>query len=425
MLYHVHEIGRATLEPVRIAATVGEMVFSNTYNPWSYTWAGKAIAAGCQVFESITRHYEKPKFGLNDTIIDGRRVKVEVEIVGRKSFCQLKHFKRAEERPDDPKLLIVAPLSGHFATLLRGTVETLLPDHDIYITDWRDAREVPIFEGHFDLDDYIDYIIDYLRMLGPNTHIMAVCQPAVPVLAAVSLMAENDEPCQPSSMILMGGPIDTRKSPTVPNNLATEHSYDWFENTLIARVPPTAPGFGRRVYPGFLQLTGFVSMNLDRHMDSHFQLFNHLIEGDGDSVEKHREFYEEYNAVMDLTAEFYLQTIKTVFQDHALPKGEMMHRDRLVKPSAIKKTAVLTVEGEKDDITGPGQTQATHELCSGLPDHLHKDYVQPGVGHYGVFNGRRWHNEIAPVVREFIREHDVPVMSARRTARSTTRKAAE
>ncbi len=408
MLYHTHELGRFALQPARLMAEAGQYVFSSPFNPWSQTWAGKAISAALTVFEETTRRFDKPEFGLQRTVIDGRDVPVTEEIVGRKAFCQLKHFVREGAPATDPRLLIVAPLSGHYATLLRGTVESLLPDHDIYITDWRNARDVPLSEGDFDLDDYIDYVREYLRLLGPNTHVMAVCQPAVPVFAAVALMSQDDDPCVPASMTLMGGPIDTRKSPTTPNKLAQERPYEWFEQKLITHVPPTAHGFMRPVYPGFLQLTGFLAMNWDRHVESHINYFSQLVEDDGDSAQKHREFYEEYMAVMDLPAEYYLQTIRAVFQEHLLPRGMMVHRDRLVRPEAIRKTALMTVEGEKDDISGPGQTQATHGLCINLPDSMRRDYVQPRVGHYGVFNGRRWHTEIAPRVKAFIREFDRP-----------------
>ena len=371
--------------------------------------AGKAIAAGCHVFEGATRSFAKPAFRLDTTKIGRKTVPVTEEVLGRKPFCQLKHFVRDGAPSDDPKLLIVAPMSGHYATLLRGTVESMLPDNDVYITDWRDARMVPLYEGAFDLDDYIDYIIDYLHLLGPNTHVLAVCQPAVPVFAAIALMSQDDDSCVPSTMTLMGGPIDTRKSPTVPNNLAKERPFEWFEKNMITHVPATAPGFWRKVYPGFLQLSSFMAMNMDKHVDSHVQQFDNLIRGDGDEAQKHREFYEEYLAVMDMTAEFYLQTIKVVFQEHHLPRGMMVHRDRLVRPEAIRKTALLTVEGELDDISGQGQTQATHDLCINLPEDMKMDYVQPGVGHFGVFNGRRWHEQIAPRVTKFIRQFDRPV----------------
>lgn len=405
MLYQSHEWGHAALRPFRLAAEAYSFLLSSPYNPWSYTIAGKAMSAAFEVFENTTRRFAKPAFELTETTIDGHRVPVREEILARKPFCQLKHFVRDAARPDDPRVLLVAPMSGHYATLLRGTVEALLPDHDIYITDWRDARMVPLHEGGFDLDDYIDYVIDYLRLLGPDTHVMAVCQPAVPVLAAIALMNEDKDPCAPASMVLMGGPIDTRRSPTVPNDLAQTHSLDWFKKNVTARVPATYPGAWRRVYPGFMQLAGFVAMNLDRHMESHVQLFNHLVDGDGDNVDKHRDFYDEYCAVMDLTAEFYLQTVKVVFQDHDLPRGEMTHRGRPVRPETVTKTALMTVEGEKDDISGLGQTQAAHDLCTGLNPSQRVHYVQPDVGHYGVFNGRRWQDEIAPKVAAFFRTH--------------------
>jgi poly(3-hydroxybutyrate) depolymerase len=322
----------------------------------------------------------------------------------RRTFCQLKHFRR-DVRRDDPKLLIVAPLSGHFATLLRGTVEAMLPTNDVYITDWRDARSVPLDEGPFDLDDYIDYVIEFLHFLGPDTHVLAVCQPSVPVLAAVSLMSEAGDPCVPKTMTLMGGPIDTRINPTMPNELATTRSIEWFEHSVIHRVPVLYPGYMRRVYPGFLQLTGFMQMNLDRHVGAHIKLYQHLISGDGDSAAAHRDFYDEYRAVMDLPAEYYLQTVKTVFQDHALPCGTFEHRGRLIDPAAIQKTALFTVEGERDDISGVGQTKAAHDLCVNLPKSKQNHYEQKSVGHYGVFNGRRWREHIAPRVAKFIRKH--------------------
>lgn len=405
MLYKAHEWGHAALRPFRLAAEAGSYLLSNPYNPWSYTIAGRAMAAAFEVFENTTRRFTKPAFDLPQTTIDGRAVRVREEILARKPFCQLKHFVRDTTRRDDPRVLVVAPMSGHYATLLRGTVEALLPGHDVYITDWRDARMVPLDDGGFDLDDYIDYVVDYLRILGPNTHIMAVCQPAVPVLAAVALMSEDNDPCAPASMVLMGGPIDTRRNPTVPNDLAQTHSLEWFEQNVTASVPMSYPGAARRVYPGFMQLSGFVAMNLDRHLESHLQLFDHLVEGDGDSVDKHREFYDEYCAVMDLSAEFYLQTVKVVFQDHDLPRGVMTHRGRPIRPGAITKTALMTVEGENDDISGLGQTQAAQDLCTGLGEAQRTHYVQADVGHYGVFNGRRWQAEIAPKVAAFFRTH--------------------
>ncbi|MDU6672382.1 MAG: polyhydroxyalkanoate depolymerase, partial [Bradyrhizobium sp.] len=343
--------------------------------------------------------------GLDETEVNGVRTPVEVRAIWEKPFCRLLHFDRKHIRPlrePQPRLLIVAPMSGHYATLLRGTVEAFLPTHEVYITDWADARMVPLAEGRFDLDDYIDYVIEMLRFLGTNMHVMAVCQPAVPVLAAVSVMEAERDPFAPISMTLMGGPIDTRRNPTAVNNLAQERGIDWFRNHVITKVPFPHPGVMRDVYPGFLQLNGFISMNLDRHVDAHKALFANLVKGDGDQVDKHRDFYDEYLAVMDLAAEYYLQTVETVFIRHALPKGEMTHRGVLVDPSKVTRVALMTVEGEKDDISGLGQTEATHGLCSSIPDHRRVHYVQPGVGHYGVFNGSRFKSEIVPRINDFM-----------------------
>ena len=412
MLYHLYEFNRAALTPFRFAAEVGQAAFRHPFNPWTYTDAGKRVAAALDVFEGATRRYGKPKFGLGQTTVDGVPVAIREQEVWRKPFCTLKFFERDQramrrlKRETDAQVLIVAPMSGHYATLLRGTVEAMLPGHDVYITDWHNARMVPLWEGKFDLDDYVDYIVEILQFLGPNTHIIGVCQPSVPVLAAVSLLAEMDDPCQPASMTLMGGPIDTRRNPTVPNELATSRPIDWFETNVINLVPFPYPGAMRRVYPGFLQLTGFMTMNLERHITAHQNLFQHLVEGDGDSAAAHRRFYDEYLAVMDMTAEFYLQTVRMVFQEHALPKGEWQHRGHPVDPSLIKKTALMTVEGEKDDISGLGQTQAAQDLCSALSKSMREHYVQPEVGHYGVFNGSRWRAEIQPRVAEFIQKHD-------------------
>jgi poly(3-hydroxybutyrate) depolymerase len=407
MLYHLHELHRAALTPLRFAAEVNVNLLRHPLNPLAYTPGGRAVAAACDLFENTTRHYGKPAFGLHQTAIDGERVTVRERIVGRRPFCQLKHFERdGAERRGDPRLLIVAPLSGHYATLLRGTVQAMLPAHDVYITDWRDARMVAHGAGPFDLDDYIDYVIGFLRELGPGTHVMAVCQPSVPVLAATALMAADGDAATPRSLTLMGGPIDTRISPTVPNRLATQRSLEWFEHTVITRVPLSYPGFMRRVYPGFVQLTGFMTMNLDRHVGAHLRLFNHLVRGDGDGARAHREFYDEYRSVMDLPAEYYLQTVRQVFQEHQLPRGAMKSRGRAVAPTAIERTALMTVEGELDDISGLGQTRAAHDICPSIPAARRAHYVQEGVGHYGVFNGRRWREQIAPRVAAFIRAHD-------------------
>ncbi|MBD9496465.1 MULTISPECIES: polyhydroxyalkanoate depolymerase [unclassified Ensifer] len=407
MFYQLYELNHAMMAPWRTAADAMRLAFSNPMNPVSHTYFGRAAAAGLEVFERSTRRYGKPEFGLRETVVDGQSVSIYERIVWRAPFCNLIHFERAlpKGRAPDPKVLIVAPMSGHYATLLRGTVEALLPHSDIYITDWIDARMVPLSEGTFDLDDYIDYVIQMLHFLGPDTHVIGVCQPAVPVLAAVALMEAADDPLSPATMTLMGGPIDTRINPTGVNQLAEERSIEWFRDNVIMPVPWPQPGFMRMVYPGFLQLSGFMSMNLDRHLIAHKEFFAHLVKNDGDAAEKHRDFYDEYLAVMDLTAEFYLQTVQVVFMQHALPKGEMMHRGKRVDTTAIKKVALLTVEGENDDISGVGQTKAAQTICTNIPDHMRMHYMQPDVGHYGVFNGSRFRREIAPRIVAFHREH--------------------
>jgi poly(3-hydroxybutyrate) depolymerase len=416
MLYHLYELNHAMLHPVREMAGIGKVMFDSKYNPMSYTVTGKIMNASCDLVESITRRYGKPEFGLPETSINGQPVAISEEVVWSKPFCRLVHFKRNEEdfakaysKPHvDPRVLIVAPLSGHYSTLLRGTVEAFLPEHEVYISDWTDAREVPLYEGEFDLSTYIDYVIEMLQHLGPNTHVVAICQPGPPVLAAISLMSQDNDPNLPATMTYMGSPIDTRRSPTVPNNLAQEKPLSWFENNVIYSVPMPYKGAFRRVYPGFLQLTGFISMNSESHLNAHRKYFNHLVAGDCDSAQKHRDFYDEYMSVLDLTKEFYLQTIDEVFQKHSLAVGEMYHRGRLIEPSAINKVALMTVEGENDDISGIGQTQAAHDLCVNIPSDMKFDYIQPGVGHYGVFNGKRFRTEIQPRLRDFMRSYFDP-----------------
>lgn len=406
MLYQFYEWNHAALAPMRLAAEIGAAALKDPENQFAQTPFGKAIAASLDVFEGATRRYGKPAFNLDHTFIDGKEVPVLERVVWEKNFCELLHFERAVSNPDDPKLLIVAPMSGHYATLLRGTVEALLPHNDVYITDWADARSVPVNQGTFDLDDYIDYIIELCELLGPNVHILAVCQPSVPVLAATALMNEDKADFAPRSMTLMGGPIDTRLNETEVNKFATNNGYDWFENNVVMEVPLPNPGFTRRVYPGFLQLSGFMSMNLDKHVSAQWDFFSHLVEGDGDSADKHRAFYDEYLSVMDLPAEYYLQTIRRVFVEHHLPLGIFHHRDRLVDLTAIDKTALMTVEGENDDVSGIGQTMAAHVLCSNIPETHRAHYEQEGVGHYGVFNGAKWEQSVAPRVNAFIRSHD-------------------
>ncbi|PHQ69000.1 MAG: hypothetical protein COB93_09175 [Sneathiella sp.] len=406
MLYQFNEFQKLALSPIRTGAQIQSQILRSPFNPFSGTPQAQTLAAVYELFAETTQYHGKPAFGIDQTVIDGKTVAVKEKIVHRKTFGQLKYFERDTKR-SDPKVLIVAPMSGHFATLLRGTVETMITDHEVYITDWRDASSVPLTDGVFDLDDYIDYVRDFLDFLGPNTHVMAVCQPGVPVTAAIALMSEDKSPNLPLTLTLMGSPIDARQNPTAPCKLATDHSLDWFERTVIQYVPAVYPGAFRRVYPGFLQLSGFMSMNLDRHVEAHMKQFDHLVQGDGDNADKHRAFYAEYNAVMDLTAEYYLQTIETVFQKQSLAKGEMMYRGtRPVNPGAIEKTALMTVEGELDDISGLGQTAAAHDLCTGLPQSMKAHYEQEGVGHYGVFNGRRFNSEIAPRISKFIRAHE-------------------
>lgn len=400
-LYHLHEMQHASMAPIRMMASAGKHVFNNPMSPMSYTSAGRHMAAASELLERITKEYPKPEFGLTKTKMGEKSIAIEEEIVWSKPFCNLLHFKR-DTKVKQPKLLVVAPMSGHYATLLRGTVEALLPHHDVYITDWANASEVPLDAGKFDLDDYIDYLIEMFQHLGPDAHTMAVCQPSVPLFAAVAVMSEKNDPCTPKSMTLMGGPIDTRKAPTQVNQLAQDRSINWFESNVVSRVPFNYPGFMRRVYPGFLQLTGFMTMNLDRHIGEHVKLFQQLVDGDGDSVAAHRKFYNEYLAVADLPAEFYLQTVVEVFQKHSLPKGEYTHNGDVIKPNAIKNCAILCIEGEKDDISGVGQTKAALDIASDLADAKKKYHLQKGAGHYGIFNGRKWREQVRPVITDWI-----------------------
>ncbi|KFB08450.1 polyhydroxyalkanoate depolymerase [Nitratireductor basaltis] len=405
MFYHLFEMNHAALQPARACAEAMRQFYGNPDNPASSTPLGRSMAAAAELFERTTRRYSKPEFEIAETSVNGRAVAVSEEVVWHKAFCRLLHFRKEGSVSPQPRLLIVAPMSGHYATLLRGTVEAMLPHADIYVTDWVDARMVPLSQGQFDLDDYIDYVTQMLAHLGPGCHVMAVCQPSVPVLAAVSLMEARRDENLPASMTLMGGPIDTRINPTAVNRLAQERGIDWFRNNVIMQVPWPNPGVMRDVYPGFLQLSGFMSMNLDRHVTAHREFFLHLVKNDGEPAEKHREFYDEYLAVMDLTAEFYLQTVDTVFIRHALPRGEMTHRGELIDPSSITNVALLTIEGENDDISGLGQTEAAHALCSSLSQDKRSHYVQPEVGHYGVFNGSRFRENIAPRIVSFMNNH--------------------
>lgn len=402
MLYQLYEMQRAASAPVRFMATNALSMLEAPCNPLGPTPAGRIAAAALDSLEHGLRPFGKPQFGLPETVIDGQVVAVREEVVAVRPWCALKRFRRAVDRPGDPRVLLVAPMSGHYATLLRGTVEAMLPDCDVFVTDWADAKQVPLMAPEFSLDDYIDYVADFIRLIGPGTHVVAVCQPSVPVMAAVSLMAAADDPLQPASMTLIGGPIDTREAPTEVNLFAKRHGIDWFERRVIDRVPFGYPGFMRQVYPGFVQLAGFMAMNLDRHMKTHWEMFLHLVDGDREPLAAKRRFYEEYRSVMDLSAEFYLQTIRVVFHDHLLPRGLWESRGRKVEPAAIRRTALLTIEGERDDISGLGQTRAAHALCSSLPEGMRQHREQPGVGHYGLFNGRSFRRDIAPRIREFM-----------------------
>lgn len=411
MLYDAYEFQRSWLASASAMATVGANWLNNPSNPFAYLGGGPVMASALEVFAHASASRGKPAFGFEKTIVDGREVPVVEEIVLQRPFGQLKRFRR-EGVEGGPRLLIAAPMSGHFATLLRGTVERMLPVADVYITDWRDAKLVPTREGHFDLDDYIDYLIAFLEAIGPDqdgaadaphgAHMLAVCQPSVPCLAATALMSADRNPCRPRTLTMMGGPIDTREAPTAVNTLATERPFAWFEQNVIATVPMLYPGAGRKVYPGFLQLSGFMTMNLGNHMMSHYELFKHLVTGDDDSAEATKRFYDEYRSVCDMTAEFYLQTIDTVFQSHSLPKGEMMHRGRRVDTGAITDVGLLAIEGERDDISGLGQTKAALAIATALPDEKKRYYMAEGVGHYGIFNGSKWRNRIAPVVEEWM-----------------------
>ena len=414
MLYTLFELGHAAMTPWRAVAKAARRAYRSPLNPASYTLPGRSVAAAADLFEAVTRRYLKPEWGIETTTVNGAAVPITPRTAVARPWCNLVHFEREPvalqaankgKTPFDPKVLIVAPMSGHYATLLRGTVEAFLPDHEVYITDWIDARIVPVSEGRFDLDDYVDYLREALRALGPETHVVAVCQPGPPALVATALMAEDAEDATPATITLMGSPIDTRRSPTEPNKLAESKQLKWFADNMIQTVPLPHAGFMRRVYPGFVQLASFMNMNWDRHVDAHWTFFEHLVGGDGDSADKHRDFYDEYLAVMDLTEEFYLQTLDRVFQRHLLATGEYEHRGRPVRPEMITKTALLTIEGENDDISGVGQTQAAHDLCTGLDASMQEDHVQEKVGHYGVFNGSRYRSEIQPRIRAFMRKH--------------------
>jgi poly(3-hydroxybutyrate) depolymerase len=409
MLYDAYEVQRSFLAGASKLAGLGAGWLSNPANPLGYSTMGPMVAASLEVFAHASAPRGKPDFGIERVRIGRKEVAVREEIALRKPFGQLKHFVR-EGVAGGPHLLIVAPMSGHYATLLRGTVERLLPGFEVYITDWRDAKLVPLKDGSFDLDDYIDYLIEFLELIGKRSgkrpHLLAVCQPAVPAFAATALMAAAKNPWRPKTLAMMGGPIDTRKAPTAVNTLATQRPFAWFETNVIATVPMIYAGAGRKVYPGFLQLAGFMTMNLGSHLISHWEMFKHLVEGDEEGASETQKFYDEYRSVCDMTADFYLQTVDVVFQRHLLPKGELRHRGKKVDPAAITDTALLAIEGERDDISGIGQTRAALDIAAKLPSKKKQYFLAKDVGHYGIFNGRKWRERIAPVLEKFIAAND-------------------
>ncbi|MEA3395371.1 MAG: polyhydroxyalkanoate depolymerase [Pseudomonadota bacterium] len=438
MLYQLYESQRTLMEPFSDLAQTAAKAFNNPLLPWGQLPFAQRVAAGYDLMHRLGKDYEKPEFGIRTVGVDGVNVAIHERVEMSKPFCELRRFKRFSDDPatltklkGQPVVLIVAPLSGHYATLLRDTVRTMLKDHKVYITDWKNARLVPLSEGEFHLDDYVNYVQDFIRYLQQaygNCHVMSVCQPTVPVLAAVSLMASRGEKT-PLTMTMMGGPIDARKSPTAVNNLAMNKSHSWFEHNVIYRVPSNFPGAGRRVYPGFMQHAGFVAMNPDHHAKSHYDYFQHLIKGDDASAEAHRQFYDEYNAVLDMDADYYLETIKTVFQDFSLVQGTWDVKNaqgqlERVKPQDIKTTALLSVEGELDDISGSGQTEAVHTICKGVPKQLQRHLEAKGAGHYGIFSGRRWREIVYPAVKAFILEHNKPLAASGPASRTSAKKPA-
>ena len=427
MLYQLYETQRALMSPFSEFAYTSAKLYSHPLSPFSHSPLAPRVSAGLGLMHRLAKEYEKPEFNIHSVNIDGVDVAVQQRVALTKPFCRLLRFKRftdhapvLEEMKDQPTVLVVAPLSGHHSTLLRETVRALLQHHKVFITDWTDARMVPVEAGAFHLDDYVKYVQEFIRHVGPNVHVISVCQPTVPVLAAVSLMATKGE-TTPRTLTMMGGPIDARMSPTAVNNLAMNKSHSWFETNVIYRVPSNYPGSGRRVYPGFLQHTGFIAMNPDRHLKSHYDFFLDLVRGDGDNADSHREFYDEYNAVLDMPAEYYLDTIKTVFQDFALVNGTWEVDGQRVRPQDITGSALLTVEGELDDISGAGQTRAAHGLCTGVAEAHHYHYDAKGAGHYGIFSGRRWREHVYPEVRAFIAKYHALAEDAPATKRRSAR----
>jgi poly(3-hydroxybutyrate) depolymerase len=405
VIYDAYEMHRSLLNTASSWASIGAQLLNNPALPMGYFGMGPAVASALQVFAGFYEDHGKPLFGIDTVVANDNTFDVHEKVVLQKPFGSLRHFRREGLPEGAPKLLIVAPMSGHYATLLRGTVARMVENQEVWITDWADAKMVPTDQGRFDLDDYIDYLIEFLRFIGEDTHMLAVCQPSVPAFAAAAVMGADQDPCRPSTLTLMGGPIDTRASPTSVNDVATDKPLNWFRDNVIATVPLHYPGAGRQVYPGFLQLAGFISMNLQSHMMSHYEMFKHLTLGDQESAAGTKKFYDEYLSVCDMTAEFYLQTIEHVFQKHSLPKGEFVHRGKPIDPDAIRDTALLAIEGERDDISGIGQTRAALDLAEHLPPAMKKYHLAREVGHYGIFNGSKWRTRIAPVVEEWMRTH--------------------
>jgi poly(3-hydroxybutyrate) depolymerase len=406
LLYKAYELQRAMLTGASVWASVTSEMLSNPVSPMAWFGLGPIMGSALDVFAHAAAPRGKPAFDIETVSVDGETHAVTEAIVLHRPFGNLLRFTHDGLAADAPKLLIVAPMSGHYATLLRGTVARMVERAIVYITDWADAKTVPVEAGRFDLDDYIDYVIAFLEFIGANTHVMAVCQPSVPALAATAILGAAEHPCRPTTLTMMGGPIDTREAPTSVNDLATDRPLSWFEHTVITTVPAIYPGEGRKVYPGFLQLAGFMWQNIHTHLMSHYQMFQHLVEGDGESADATKAFYDEYRSVCDMTAEFYLQTVEQVFQRHALPKGEFVHRGKPIDLSAIRDTALLAIEGENDDISGIGQTRAALTLASKLSEAKKKYHLVPEVGHYGIFNGSKWRTRIAPVVEEWLARHD-------------------
>jgi polyhydroxyalkanoate depolymerase len=405
MIYQSYQARSDALRPLRASAAFAAASMRGPWGAWASLLPAANAVAACELFAQTRVTHARPAFGIESTTVGNRPVPVVEEVVARTPFATLLRFAKDVDTPQ-PRMLVVAPLSGHFATLLRNTIEVLLPDNDVYVTDWHNARDVPLSDGPFGFDEYVDHVIGFLEAIGPGAHLLAVCQPCVHALAAVAVMAEDDNPAQPRSMTLMAGPVDTRVSPSAVNRLAMSKPIEWFEQNLIATVPYWHRGAGRRVYPGFVQLTAFMSMNAERHINAHIDLFHRMVSGDGEKVEQVRAFYDEYFAVLDLAAEFFLETVKLVFQDAALAKGTLDWRGRRVDPKAIRRTALLTVEGERDDICSVGQTLAAHDLCASLRPYRKRHHLQAGVGHYGVFSGRRWAGQIYPLVRNLVLSSD-------------------